>query len=181
MTTRQTPHPHQKNGACENPLDLHYNTHLAGREITVRFSFASPRFGASGHLTPLRTIKTDRRFITRRTWRYASPPAPNHAQTTGRLITGRGSVPAVPNTPMTKGRIQLLLWKPIDQLYADWMRAIASADGPRPVFRLLDFDQGFPPCTTTKDAVFGCVLFLYLGFASPWAPSRPATKPLTPF
>ncbi len=40
----------------------------------------------------------------------------------------------------------------IDQPCADWMRAIASADGSRPAFRLLDFEQGCRPCTTTKDA-----------------------------
>ncbi|MBX3631270.1 MAG: hypothetical protein KF908_15470, partial [Nitrosomonas sp.] len=30
-----------------------------------------------------------------------SPPAPNHAQSSGRLITSQGSVPATPNNPMT--------------------------------------------------------------------------------
>jgi hypothetical protein len=30
-----------------------------------------------------------------------SPPAPNHAQSFGRLITSQGSVPATPNNPMT--------------------------------------------------------------------------------
>jgi len=36
---------------------------------------------------------------TRRTWRYASPPAPHHARTSGRPITNQGSVPAAPDTP----------------------------------------------------------------------------------
>ena len=50
-----------------------------------------------------------------------------------------------PLDPSTKGRIQLSLWKPIDQPYADWMHAIVSVDGSRPAFRLLDFKQGFRP------------------------------------
>lgn len=43
---------------------------------------------------------------TRRTWRYASPPAPHHAQPTGRLIPDQGSVPATPDAPMT------ISWRP---------------------------------------------------------------------
>ena len=38
---------------------------------------------------------------TRRAWRRASPPAPNHARTSGRPITNQGSVPAPTDTPMT--------------------------------------------------------------------------------
>ena len=37
---------------------------------------------------------------TRRTWRRASPPAPNHAQTTGRSISNQGSLRAPTDTPM---------------------------------------------------------------------------------
>ena len=38
---------------------------------------------------------------THRTWRFASPPAPNHTQTAACLITNQGSVPATPDTPKT--------------------------------------------------------------------------------
>lgn len=43
---------------------------------------------------------------TRRAWRNASPPAPNHTRTSGRPITNQGSVPAAPDTPKTTS------WRP---------------------------------------------------------------------
>lgn len=58
--------------------------------------------------SPLQTIDPFRRTMglscplesTRWTWRRASPPTPNHAQTAARLTTNRWSVPASPDTPM---------------------------------------------------------------------------------
>lgn len=54
---------------------------------------------------------------TRRTWRSASPSAPNHARTAGRSITNQGSLRAPTDTPM---RISS---RPLhgDQPSADWM------------------------------------------------------------
>lgn len=82
---------------------------------------------------------------TRRTWRYASPPAPHHAQPAARLTGNQGSVPAAPDTPMTiswrpgrEPRAALALdpshrpgslrapWTP-DQPCADWMPSGAFA------------------------------------------------------
>ena len=55
----------------------------------------------SGYRTHFRASRPYRRSITRRAWRRASPPAPNHAQTSGRSISNQGSVPAPTDTPMT--------------------------------------------------------------------------------
>jgi len=56
---------------------LYYNTLGKGDAALSRFIPLAD--GAVLVLNPLPHHKTYRRFITRRTWRIASPPAPNHA------------------------------------------------------------------------------------------------------
>lgn len=52
----------------------------------------TPRSKGRRWLPPLNSPST-------RAWRFASPPGPNHAQTSGRLIASWGCVPAGDNTP----------------------------------------------------------------------------------
>jgi hypothetical protein len=61
---------------------------------------------------------------TRRPWRNASPPAPNHAQPAACLITNQGSVPATPNTPKTTS------WR---RLHRDQGRELSRCRFPRPI------------------------------------------------
>ena len=73
------------------------------RRSTTRGRLRSPCTHRSfqedhGAIAPLGT--------TRSAWRRASPPAPNHARTSGRPITNQGSVPAPTDTPMTTS------WRP---------------------------------------------------------------------
>ncbi len=82
------------------------------------------------------TIKTFRRFITRWTWRRASPPAPNHAQSFGRLTASQGSAPATPDTPMTKGEFHASLWIPSTISLKPTLRGLDAAN-----ISLLDIDQ----------------------------------------
>ena len=103
--------------------------HILARGPAARPRCIPPALVLQRHRAYFRTIKTYRRFITRR--RLAA------------CITSQGSVPATPNSPMTKGTS--LPCGTLDQPFADWIRAIASADGSRPAFRLLDFEQGFRP------------------------------------
>ena len=122
--------------------DVYCSTILA-RGPAARPRCIPPAFGAPVALSPLP--------------HHQNVPPFYHSQASGCCITSQESVPAAPDTPMTraafhspldpstKGRIQLSLWKPIDQPYADWMHAIVSVDGSRPAFRLLDFKQGFRP------------------------------------
>ena len=80
--------------------------------------------------------------------------------------------------PSIKGeKLALPSEHPINQPYADWIRAIVSADGSRPAFRLLDFEQGFRPLHhdqgTSLDALLSGI-----GLAAPWALPRPDTTQL---
>ena len=103
-----------------------------GKGTRCAFPLHPSRRGPVRGLTPSRAIRTYRRSITRgrlrspcthrsfqeeqglsrplkptrRAWRSASPPAPNHARTSGRPITNQGSVPAPTDTPMTTS------WRP---------------------------------------------------------------------
>jgi len=79
---------------------LYYNTILA-RGLAARPRCIPQAVALPGHRTHSRARRSYRRSITRRAWRSASPPAPNHARTSGRPITNQGSVPAPPDTPMT--------------------------------------------------------------------------------
>ena len=97
-----------------NPIQ----SHRSYRRSTTRGRLRSPCTHRSfqedhGAIAPLGT--------TRRAWRRASPPAPNHAQTFGRPITNQGSVPAPTDTPMRTSS------RPLhgDQPRAVWMRAMS--------------------------------------------------------
>ena len=59
-------------------------------------------FALPAPIDPFRKTKGFRTLgTTSRAWRYASPPAPNHARTSGRPIANQRSVPAPTDTPMT--------------------------------------------------------------------------------
>lgn len=80
-----------------------FQSHRSYRRSSTRGRLRSPCTHRSfqddhGAIAPLGT--------SRRAWRSASPPAPNHAQTAARSITNQGSVPAPTDTPMT------ISWRP---------------------------------------------------------------------
>jgi len=108
------------------------------QHIVARGPVAFPRPLVLQGVDPHRTNKTYRRFFTRRAWRFASPPAPNYAQMSGRLIVSRGSVPVAPDTPMTKGALHSQL----DPLAKREISAL-PLESHRPTLRGLDTRQRF--------------------------------------
>lgn len=128
--------------------------HILARGPAARPRCIPPAFGALGVRPPFAPTKRI---------------AVLSLASSGRCTTSQGSVPATPNNPMTKGTS--LPYGTLDQPCADWMRAIASADGSRPAYRLLDFKQGFRPLHHDQGCVLGCIL--------PWALPRPATTQLS--
>lgn len=81
---------------------------------------------------------------TRRAWRRASPPAPNHARTSGRPITNQGSVPAPTDTPMT------ISWRRLHRDHEGSFRATLSLE---PSHRAGAF---VPLASLTNPARIGC-------------------------
>lgn len=118
-----------------------FQSHRSYRRSTTRGRLRSPCTHRSfqedhGAIAPLGT--------TRKAWRLASPPAPNHARTSGRPITNQGSVPAPPDTPMT------ISWRRFHRDQEGSFRATLSLE---PSHRAGAF---VPLASLTNRAPFGC-------------------------